>query len=415
MKKYERNINKIYRKPIKLGIFFDQRILVGGGFQQSLNAALLAKKLSNDIVSIRYFTNIKENINFLKSFDLEVELLEFNFFQKALLILHRLARENKIFFWTSFILRFNVFNLYVKKNKFDLIYFLSPTTLAANLENTNFIITIWDLCHRDYPEFPEVRSGKNFSSREFLYNNVLKKSAAIITESTLGKSNLITRYGIDESRIHILQFSPSIATQIKKYVAKKNISKKFNLQTEYIFYPAQFWPHKNHIYLLRGIKILEDSYGIKIAVIFSGGDQGNMEYIRKIVKKFGLSNRVHFSGFVSSQEIVDLYKHSFALVMPSYFGPTNLPPLEAFYLGVPVLYSDLPGFREQVGKAALLMDLNDPRSMAYQLNRLYKNPKLKVRLTNEGRKILKQFDNKKRLLILEKIIINFSNIRDCWE
>jgi glycosyltransferase involved in cell wall biosynthesis len=415
MKKYVRNVKKIFKNPIKLGIFFDQRILVGGGFQQSLNAALLAKKLSNDIVSIKYFTNIKENINFLKSFDLEVELIEFNFFHRALLILHRLARENKMFFWTSFIFKFNVFNSYVKKNKFDLIYFLSPTTLAANLENTNFIITIWDLCHRDYPEFPEVRSGSIFSSREFLYNNVLKKSVAIITESQLGKSNLITRYGIDESRIHILPFSPSIATQVKKYVAKGNISKQFNLQTEYIFYPAQFWPHKNHIYILRGIKILEDSYGIKIAVIFSGGDQGNMKFIRKMVKKFGLSKRVHFLGFVNGQEIVHLYKHSFALVMPSYFGPTNIPPLEAFYLDVPVLYSDLPGFREQVGKAALLMDLNDPGTMAYQLNKLYKNPKLKITLAKEGKKILNQFDDEKRLLILEKIINNFSNIRDCWD
>jgi glycosyltransferase involved in cell wall biosynthesis len=39
--------------------------------------------------------------------------------------------------------------------------------------------------------------------------------------------------------------------------------------------------------------------------------------------------------------------------MPSYFGSTNLPPLEAVSLGCPVIYSDLPEFREQMGDAAI--------------------------------------------------------------
>ena len=53
--------------------------------------------------------------------------------------------------------------------------------------------------------------------------------------------------------------------------------------------------------------------------------------------------------------------------MPTYFGPTNIPPLEAFALGVPVLYSDLPGLKDQVGDSALLLDLNNPESMAQHM------------------------------------------------
>ena len=54
--------------------------------------------------------------------------------------------------------------------------------------------------------------------------------------------------------------------------------------------------------------------------------------------------------------------------MPSYFGPTNLPPIEAFKLGVPVFYPDLPGMREYVGNAAILIDLNNPKSFVYTCN-----------------------------------------------
>jgi len=56
--------------------------------------------------------------------------------------------------------------------------------------------------------------------------------------------------------------------------------------------------------------------------------------------------------------------------MPTYFGPTNLPPIEAFHLGVPVFYSDLAGLREQVEGAAFLMDLGDADSLASQLDAL---------------------------------------------
>ena len=57
------------------------------------------------------------------------------------------------------------------------------------------------------------------------------------------------------------------------------------------------------------------------------------------------------------------------LVMPTFFGPTNSPPLEAFSLGVPILYSDLIGLKDIVA-AALFLDLDDPGSLAQNLKNL---------------------------------------------
>ena len=48
--------------------------------------------------------------------------------------------------------------------------------------------------------------------------------------------------------------------------------------------------------------------------------------------------------------------------MPTYFGPTNLPPLEAWLLGRPLVYS--ARCREQAGDAALLVDPDDARALA---------------------------------------------------
>ena len=124
-----------------------------------------------------------------------------------------------------------------------------------------------------------------------------------------------------------------------------------------------------------------------VDVVFCfGGDAGNLEYVRRISDELNLSDQVHFLGFVENDDIASLYKESIALVMPTYFGPTNIPPLEAFALGVPVLYSDLPGLRDQVGDAALLLDLNNPESMAKHIVNLLSDEILRKNLISRGKK-----------------------------
>ena len=106
--------------------------------------------------------------------------------------------------------------------------------------------------------------------------------------------------------------------------------------------------------------LLEENFLTDTTKLFS--------FIEDHTKIMNLEDRVRFAGFVSDKELVSLYLQSVALVMPTYFGPTNIPPLEAFKLKVPVIYSDLLGSKEQAGKAALYLVLNDPQSLVLNLD-----------------------------------------------
>ena len=197
-----------------------------------------------------------------------------------------------------------------------------------------------------------------------------------------------------------------------------NIKEKYDLKYDYIFYPAQFWAHKNHIYILKALKILKSKKFIILNVIFSGSDQGNLSYIKDMTKKFNLENQVRFAGFVSSEEIKFLYSQALALVMPTYFGPTNMPPLEAFKFKVPVLYSNIKGLREQVEDAALLLDLNDPNSLVENLEKLLNSNELRNDLVNKGQAKYNQIishNNRNNYDILKNIIENFKSRRECWK
>ncbi|MBB5502553.1 glycosyltransferase involved in cell wall biosynthesis [Paraburkholderia sp. MM5384-R2] len=139
-----------------------------------------------------------------------------------------------------------------------------------------------------------------------------------------------------------------------------------------------------------------------------------MRYVRSVAADLGLGERVFFLGFVPDGDVPYLYRESIALVMPTYFGPTNLPPLEAFSLGVPVLYPDLEALREQVGDAGLLVDLARPDSMADALFSLIDQPALRQLMIERGTRRLASNDDAARLSTLERVLERYRTRAVCW-
>jgi glycosyltransferase involved in cell wall biosynthesis len=405
-------------RPIRLAVIFDQQILEGGGYQQALNAALLTRELPRELVDLLFFTNLKENIYALSSHGIKAQLIKLSLADKVKTYLRRVFSDSYLFKGIKKLERYSPFERHLVRAKVDLVYFLSPSCWGRDLEELNYITTVWDLCHRDDPEFPEVRWNRQLEGRDKNYKGLLPRATAIFVDSELGKKNVVHRYGIDEERVHIMPFQPAVATRSFANTDSQlasNIREKYGLDVPYIFYPAQFWAHKNHVYLLEGLRELEQRHGLRFGAIFCGGDQGNQSYVESYVQELKLEDRVKFAGFVENEEIRELYRQSIALVMPSYFGPTNLPPLEAFELGVPVLYSNKAGLRNQTGEAALLMDLNSPESMANHLKNLIEDDQLRSCMVQAGRNRLAHFASIDRVGVLRSVIEDFRWRRLTWE
>ena len=409
-------------KKFVLAVFLDQKIEIGGNFQQSLNNIFLAQELSSKDLDVKIITTKKENIKILNDLKLNYYLFSPNILSLVWMDI-REKLPNLLYRFINIFSKKNKFEKFLSKLNIDLIYFVSQSNYASYVHSINYIYTLFDLSHRDDPEFPEVRNNRNFEFREVTFQKNLPRAVAILADSELGKKNAINRYRLDESRVYVFPFRPSkfLIDPIVKLNYLKNsnyldIKKKYNLNYDYIFYPAQFWAHKNHIYILKALNILQNESPIALGAIFSGSDQGNLSYIKDMTKKFNLENQVRFTGFVSNEEIPHLYSQSIALVMPTYFGPTNIPPLEAFKLNIPVLYSDLKGLRDQVKEAALLLDLNDPKSLVSNLKNLLSSNEVRDNLINKGKLRYEEIvSNNNNYNILKRIIENFKSRRDCWK
>jgi len=253
-----------------------------------------------------------------------------------------------------------------RRHRLDAAYFPAPVFAAIDLP---FVFTVWDLAHRTLPQFREFTHGSDGAAqREAMYRTMLARAATVVTGNAAGAAEIQRFYAVPPARIAIVPFpNPAFRDVAAQLPAGAPTGPFF-------FYPAQFWAHKNHVTLLRALAQLPQGRGPAASLVFTGSDKGHEPDVRSAVRELGLEGRVHFAGFVTRAALKAYYERAVALTFPSRLGPNNLPPQEAAVLGCPVVLSDLPGHREQLGDGALYCGPDDPAGWAAAMQRLIEHP-----------------------------------------
>lgn len=272
----------------------------------------------------------------------------------------------------------------ILSKKLDLIIFTMSHKLAFLLDIPT-IVPIHDLQHRLNPQFPEVSSGKIWLEREYLYSQITERAWRILVDSQIGKEDVLKYYKIDPKKIEILPFLPPnyLSSQINESSHQEFLAK---LPRKFLFYPAQLWPHKNHENIIHAMGLLKKN-GQRVDIVLSGSKKekwNTFDYLMKLASNLGVRDQIHYLGFVSNEEMSLLYKKSTALIMATFFGPSNIPILEAWKLGCPVLYSDIRGCREQAGDAALLFDPTNAEDIAKKIQQIWTDENLRQDLISKG-------------------------------
>ena len=299
----------------------------------------------------------------------------------------------------------------IRRDGTDLVWSFTPSCLTPTI---SYAVTIWDLQHRLQPYFPEVSSRREWATREHNFSSILRRATYVITGTQRGKAEIEGFYQIAPERIKILPFpTPQLPT---KNIAEESsdVFSKYDIPKDYLFYPAQFWPHKNHIGLLLAIRLLRDKFNIYLSAVFVGSDKGNENYVRNIVRQLGLEQQVYFLGFVPRNDLYALYHSAFALTFVSFFGPDNLPPLEAFALGCPVIAADVPGAQEQLGNGAVFVNPGNEQEIALSIKALYENSDMRKTLIERGKERASSWMGEDYIRQMMKILDEFESIRRCW-
>lgn len=245
-----------------------------------------------------------------------------------------------------------------------------------------YVATIWDLQHRVQPWYPEVSSGGEWRERERLYAEFIQRASAIVVGTSAGAREIARAYGESAGGAHVIPFpTPSFALFAG---SRPRLRRPPDLPPRYLFYPAQFWAHKNHITAVRVLDALRAMPDAPDLVLV-GADKGTLAHVKREAEALGVARRLHIPGFVSRERLTALYQHADALLYPSLFGPDNLPPLEAMALGCPVIAARVDGAAEQFGDAVMLADPLNVRDYANAVRALRDEPLRADELVERGR------------------------------
>jgi glycosyltransferase involved in cell wall biosynthesis len=299
------------------------------------------------------------------------------------------------------------------KKKIDLVIFTTPSPKPFYLQKINYATTVYDICHRDFPEFSEVREFNIFKLREILLINTIGQAVFIITESEELKNKINANFYKDKERIVAIPNGPSPFLNIKySETDEKIFFKNNNINLSYFFYPAQFWEHKNHIRILQAIKKITLS-GQNLQFVFCGNDKGNLSFLKQKINELELNNYIRILGFVKNYELKILYKNCKAVVMPTYFGPTNIPPLDAWHSRVPLIYSK--HLASQTENAALLVDVDSSEDLVDAINKIDDIDIVNELIKNGDKMIKKNIDERlKAENDFEKKLLRFKKMKETW-
>jgi glycosyltransferase involved in cell wall biosynthesis len=263
-----------------------------------------------------------------------------------------------------------------------------------------YIMAVHDLQHRLQPEFPEVSADGEWEAREYLFRNGARYATLLLADSEVGKEDILRfygPYGLTADRVKVLPFVPAPYLSGRASPDEvRRVREAYGLSEAFLFYPAQFWAHKNHARIIEALALLRDEHGLAVQVAFAGGNRGrftsrNFRDVMRLARKRRVVGQVKILGYVPEGDMAPLYTGARALIMPTFFGPTNIPLLEAWACGCPVITSDIRGVAQQMGDAAVLVDPRSTEAIAAGIVRVWTDEPLRQALVSRGQERLASY------------------------
>lgn len=381
----------------KIGILLTSPKEVGGIYQYSLSVIEALQILErNQKIKVEYYYS---DIHWLKLLPKNSKKIYINksFFKKFLrkIINFFLPKSLKFLILKEFL---NEEVKVLNNSKCDLVIFPSQNITSYQISKKS-LSTIHDLMHRYESQFSEY-TNEIIIQRDIHYQNICNYSDGILVDSIMGKNHVISSYNVNKKKIFTLPFI------VPNYLRKKkklNIFKKFNIKGQYLFYPAQFWEHKNHFNLIKAFNHLIKN-NKEISLVFCGAKKNYYYDVLNFVKLNNLENQIYFLGRVNDDVMSSLYSNAIATVYASLCGPTNIPPLESISLDTPLICSNAYSMKNQMGNSAIYFNPKNYKSISKKIELVLKDKKLRKKLILNGRKKILKYNIDHFSKLLEQYI-----------
>lgn len=252
------------------------------------------------------------------------------------------------------------------------------------------VAVVYDLQHIDHPEF--FRRDDRIA-RSVHLATLLKLNAKLICISQHTRHALQRHLHVSPEQTITIPFGLRSEFPIEVRPGAGATLDQYKLAARgYWFYPANSWPHKNHLRLIEAFAAYRRRGGdASVKLVCSGADTGGHEALQRAIADQKLEDAVRLIGYVQEDALLDLMASCRGVVFPSLYEGFGMPVLEAMACGVPVACSNVTSLPEVVGDAALLFDPTSTESIAQAMLTL-NDPQQAAQLASSGRARAASFD-----------------------
>lgn len=275
----------------------------------------------------------------------------------------------------------------LSSKKIDLFH--SPRFILPGKKPCKFIVTIYDLA---FKRFPQLVTKKVFNHFNNGVKSAINRADKIIAISHNTKKELINLFDARNDKIEVVYMGiGEDCRPIRAESQLREIKDKYNLPEKFILFVGTIEPRKNLKRLIEAFYELKKNKSIEHSLVIAGGKGWLYDDVFETLKKLQLNQDVIFIGYIPESELPLIYNAADLFVYPSLYEGFGLPPLEAMACGVPVVTSNVSSLPEVVGDAAILIDPYDIQAIAEAIEQILQDYNLREKMIEKGFNQAKKF------------------------
>lgn len=274
------------------------------------------------------------------------------------------------------------------------------------------IVNFHDLNHLVFPQFLPTPLHKFYA--RYFYKRTSASADKIIVPTEFIRQQVIERLGVEDARLEVIPYAASedfSPPSEKNSAGDEQTVKKYALPQTYLLTIGINKPHKNYLFLLRGLlrfwQTEKKDFPPLVMVGFELDKKA--KYLRRFISGYHLEEKIKILGYLPQRDLPSIYRCALALIFPSLYEGFGLPALEAMKCEIPVVAADIPPLREICKDAALFFNPENLESLLAALEQITQESALREDLIQRGLRRQQAFTWKQiaeKTLALYQSVIN---------
>jgi glycosyltransferase involved in cell wall biosynthesis len=263
--------------------------------------------------------------------------------------------------------------------KADVYHAISPIggTIAAFLGKSPLVVTIHDV-------IPYHVSGYDYSWKyrywRYWIQTSVKRSDAVVVPYLVTKEELLSRFNVPESKIHVVNYG----VDHRVYYSRPAIKRA----ARQVLYIGEVSRSKGADTVLRAFSIVKKQVG-DAELLIGGKKSRDQPMLENLAAELGLKDAT-FLGYIPEDDLPRYYSSATVMIFPSRCG-FGLSTLEAMACGTPVIVGAVLDAPEFLADAGLLVNPDDPKDLAQGIEKILTDPELRDELSAKAIERAKAF------------------------